>query len=79
MASDTPQEGALVTPAYPEPLVFEPLQEHRQTFLILHGRGSFAAKFAPPLLEMVASGESLPFYSRIPMRLPFIACMKVIH
>ncbi|KAF8858477.1 alpha/beta-hydrolase [Acephala macrosclerotiorum] len=55
MASETPRENASVPPAYPEPLIVQPLQEHRQTFIILHGRGSFAAKFAPPLQEIVAS------------------------
>ncbi|CZR64842.1 related to phospholipase/esterase [Phialocephala subalpina] len=60
MAADTPPRGASAPPAYPEPLIVEPLQDHRQTFIILHGRGSFAVKFAPPLLEMVASsGDSL--------------------
>lgn len=27
------------------------MEPHRQTFIILHGRGSWAAKFGPPLLE----------------------------
>jgi predicted esterase len=38
--------------AYPEPLIIPPLhQPHRQTFIILHGRGSSADEFAPPLLD----------------------------
>lgn len=37
---------------YPEPLVFEPLQQpHLQTFILLHGRGSWADKFGPELLR----------------------------
>lgn len=37
---------------YPDPLIFEPLQlPHRQTFILLHGRGSWAEKFGPELLK----------------------------
>lgn len=37
---------------YPEPLIFEPLQQpHRQTFILLHGRGSWAENFGPELLR----------------------------
>ncbi|KAG8166209.1 hypothetical protein KVR01_004761 [Diaporthe batatas] len=37
---------------FPPPLIFEPLQlPHRQTFILLHGRGSWAEKFAPELLQ----------------------------
>ncbi|KAF7856959.1 hypothetical protein EAF04_009719 [Stromatinia cepivora] len=39
-------------PAYPEAMIIDPILPHKQTFIILHGRGSFAEKFAPPLLEM---------------------------
>lgn len=36
----------------PDPLVFEPLQlPHQQTFIFLHGRGSWAEKFGPELLR----------------------------
>lgn len=35
---------------YPEPLITPPPLSHKQTHIILHGRGSTAAKFAPPLL-----------------------------
>ena len=35
---------------YPELLIVPPLLEHRQTFIVLHGRGSNAETFAPPLL-----------------------------
>jgi predicted esterase len=45
---------------FPEAITVVPQLEHRQTFIILHGRGSTAAKFAPPLLKMVSrSGERL--------------------
>lgn len=37
---------------YPNPLVFEPLKlPHKQTFILLHGRGSWAEKFGPELLR----------------------------
>lgn len=37
---------------YPGPLIFEPLQQpHQQTFIFLHGRGSWAEKFGPELLQ----------------------------
>lgn len=37
---------------YPNPLIFEPLQlPHQQTFILLHGRGSWAEKFGPELLR----------------------------
>jgi predicted esterase len=36
---------------YPEPLVVQPTKEHRQTFIVLHGRGSSAQKFSEPFLS----------------------------
>lgn len=40
------------TMEFPDPLIFEPLQlPHRQTFILLHGRGSWAEKFGPELLR----------------------------
>lgn len=37
---------------YPDPLIFEPLQlPHQHTFILLHGRGSWAEKFGPELLQ----------------------------
>ncbi|KAL1858104.1 hypothetical protein Daus18300_010105 [Diaporthe australafricana] len=37
---------------YPRPLIFEPLElPHQQTFILLHGRGSWADKFGPELLQ----------------------------
>lgn len=37
---------------YPAPLIFDPLQlPHQQTFILLHGRGSWAEKFGPELLR----------------------------
>ena len=45
---------------FPEPIVVLPQLDCRQTFIILHGRGSTAQLFAPPLLETAAiSGEKL--------------------
>src|SRR5436189_5036386 len=36
---------------YPPPLTVAPLLSHKQTFILLHGRGSSASKFGPPLLS----------------------------
>lgn len=37
---------------YPDPLIFEPLQlPHQHTFILLHGRGSWADKFGHELLR----------------------------
>ena len=45
---------------FPAPIIVSPQLKHRQTFIILHGRGSTAEIFGPPLLEMAtASGERL--------------------
>ncbi|TVY36821.1 Acyl-protein thioesterase [Lachnellula subtilissima] len=45
---------------FPDPIIVSPHQEHKQTFIILHGRGSTAEKFAPPLLSITTpSGETL--------------------
>ncbi|KAI4273488.1 MAG: hypothetical protein LQ337_004589 [Flavoplaca oasis] len=41
---------------YPDPLIIPPLQHHKQTFIILHGRGSNALAFGPPLLDTQVSG-----------------------
>lgn len=44
---------------YPDPLVFEPLQlPHQQTFILLHGRGSWAEKFGPELLQAPIQNDS---------------------
>ena len=44
---------------FPEPMIVLPSLDHRQTIIILHGRGSYAAKFGPPLLETVVDGKTL--------------------
>ncbi|PQE09917.1 acyl- thioesterase protein [Rutstroemia sp. NJR-2017a BVV2] len=47
-------------PAYPQAITINPSHSHQQTFIILHGRGSFAEKFAPPLLHMTTTeGKTL--------------------
>ncbi|KAK3370082.1 Alpha/Beta hydrolase protein [Podospora didyma] len=47
---------------FPDPLIIEPLQQpHKQTFILLHGRGSSATKFGPALLQ-----TSFPFPSVLP-------------
>ncbi|KAK7948860.1 Acyl-protein thioesterase 1 [Apiospora aurea] len=43
---------------YPEPPIVPPLSlPHKQTFIILHGRGSSADKFGPPLLDTPLSAK----------------------
>jgi len=42
---------------FPEPEIISPHSEHRQTFVILHGRGSTAKKILPPLLEMETTSK----------------------
>ena len=42
-----------------DPMIVLPQLEHRQTIIILHGRGSYAAKFGPPLLETEVNGQTL--------------------
>lgn len=37
-------------PTYPDPLTIPPLLSHKQTFILLHGRGSSGAQFGPQLL-----------------------------
>jgi predicted esterase len=44
---------------FPDPMIVLPQLEHRQTIIVLHGRGSYAAKFGPPLLETAVDGEAL--------------------
>lgn len=41
---------------YADPLEVPPLREHKQTFILLHGRGSTATKFGPPLLACAIPG-----------------------
>ena len=55
--SKKPKKDALGK--FPEPMVILPRLEHRQTIIILHGRGSYAAKFGPPLLETTVDGQTL--------------------
>lgn len=43
------------TPTYPEPLITPALQDHKQTFIVLHGRGSNATTFGPPFLNTEVS------------------------
>jgi predicted esterase len=51
------------SPAHFPPLIVPPLQEHKTTLLILHGRGSTAQKFAEPLLQQAVSHASTSFLS----------------
>ncbi|KAL8661875.1 MAG: hypothetical protein Q9168_008341 [Polycauliona sp. 1 TL-2023] len=50
---------------YPECLIIPPLQDHKQTFIVLHGRGSNAETFGPPFLDTEVSG-SQTFRSAFP-------------
>ncbi|PQE23470.1 acyl- thioesterase protein [Rutstroemia sp. NJR-2017a BBW] len=46
-------------PTHPQPLTIPPSSHpHRQTLIILHGRGSFPEKFAPPLLHTTPTTTS---------------------
>ncbi len=46
---------------YPDPLIVPPLQEHKETWIILHGHGSNAQKFGSELLSTQIPGHgSLP-------------------
>ncbi|KAK0100180.1 hypothetical protein ONS95_008518 [Cadophora gregata] len=51
---------------YPDPLIITPELEHRQSIIIFHGRGSFAAKFAPPLLATKAAGSDETLQAAFP-------------
>ncbi|KAL8882789.1 MAG: hypothetical protein Q9192_007518 [Flavoplaca navasiana] len=50
---------------YPDPLIIPPLQNHKQTFIILHGRGSNAPACGPPFLDTEIS-HSQTFRSSFP-------------
>jgi predicted esterase len=57
MASTTPKKDILGQ--FADRMIVPPQLEHRQTIIILHGRGSFAAKFGPPLLETTVDNNTL--------------------
>ena len=57
MASSKPPKDLIGQ--FPAPTIIQPQQEHRQTLIILHGRGSYASKFGPPLLETTVDGQTL--------------------
>ncbi|KAH8687645.1 Alpha/Beta hydrolase protein [Tricladium varicosporioides] len=70
MASLTPQPPQLGSPSqptkkhkpweYPDPVIYPPASTHKQTIILLHGRGSTASKFAPPLLNTpTPAGQTL--------------------
>jgi predicted esterase len=44
---------------FPDPMIIFPQLGHRQTIIILHGRGSYAAKFGPALLETEVDGKTM--------------------
>lgn len=48
-------DAAKTSQQYPKPIIVEPLQTHRQSFIILHGRGANALNFAQPLLHTTLS------------------------
>ena len=45
------QQPAMTPTTHPDPLIIPPLNDHKQTIILLHGRGSNAAKFGPSLLH----------------------------
>jgi len=58
---------------YPDALIVEPLRPpHKQTLILLHGRGSNASSFAPPLLATIlpspfpSSSSKHPFQQHLP-------------
>lgn len=51
--------------SYPDPLIVPSLKDHHQTMIILHGRGSNANEFSPPLLKNPVS-TSQTFQSSFP-------------
>lgn len=54
------------TSEYPEPAVIFPDLQHKQTTIILHGRGSSAEKFGTALLQ-----AEIPEFARLILRRPF--------
>ncbi|KAL8761661.1 MAG: hypothetical protein Q9184_002245 [Pyrenodesmia sp. 2 TL-2023] len=64
MASPSPPNTSKTSP-YPSPLIIPPLLAHKQTFIILHGRGSNATSFGPALLNTQIS-ETHTFQSALP-------------
>ncbi|KAG4438208.1 hypothetical protein IFR05_006332 [Cadophora sp. M221] len=61
MAHSMPNPKLHEPGVFPDPMIVPPLLEHRQSIIILHGRGSFAAKFGPPILTTKATdtGETI--------------------
>ncbi|KAI9688805.1 MAG: hypothetical protein M1822_001162 [Bathelium mastoideum] len=51
---------------YPEPFVVTPKSEHRQTFILLHGRGSNGPVFGSGLLATPLAGSSLTLQEAFP-------------
>lgn len=51
MANFPEQQKKSKSSTYPAPLIIPSLRDHRQTFIILHGRGSNASQFGPSLLD----------------------------
>ncbi|KAL8903386.1 MAG: hypothetical protein Q9207_003960 [Kuettlingeria erythrocarpa] len=64
MASSNPKKTSR-TSSYPDPLIIAPLQAHKHTFIILHGRGSNATAFGPSVLNTRIS-ETQTFQSSFP-------------
>jgi predicted esterase len=57
MASSKPAKDLMGQ--FPAPMIIQSQQKHLQTLIILHGRGSYASKFGPPLLETTVDGQTL--------------------
>jgi predicted esterase len=65
-STNTPIQSKHDPDSYPAPLVIAPLSgTHKQTIIILHGRGSSAEKFGPELLT-----ASIPGYKSLPAAFP---------
>ncbi|KAH8719553.1 Alpha/Beta hydrolase protein [Phaeosphaeriaceae sp. PMI808] len=63
-------------PVHSAPLIFSPLQAHKTTLVILHGRGSTAQKFAEPFLTHAVSP---PPTATNPLLSPSTRPMKSLH
>ncbi len=55
--SKLPKAPKLPPGQFPEPLIVSPKLGHRQTFIILHGRGRVGSHFGPQLLETATSSN----------------------
>lgn len=58
MAATNPNQKKKDSSSYPDPFIIDSLGEHRQTFILLHGRGSTGEIFGKGLLASQLSGST---------------------